>query len=115
MHSYVYYKEIRVNLAFLRGLRALAALAIALASALPASAAPVQTPIGSIVGTVVDKGSGVPLPGVSVRVVGTDRRTQTDASGHFVFGGTSRRKLRSGAKSKATTSRPSRSRSNSAA
>ena len=87
MNSHVYYKEIRVNLALLRVLRALVALAIALTSALPVSAAPVQTPIGSIVGTVVDKASGVPLPGVSVRVVGTDRRTQTDASGHFVLEG----------------------------
>ena len=76
-----------MNLALLRVLRALVALAIALTSALPVSAAPVQTPIGSIVGTVVDKASGVPLPGVSVRVVGTDRRTQTDASGHFVLEG----------------------------
>jgi outer membrane receptor protein involved in Fe transport len=74
-----------VEFIFSRGSRALAALAIAFAIAIPAVAAPTQAPLGSIVGTVVDAGNGAPLPNVEVRVVGTSLVTRTDAAGHFTL------------------------------
>ncbi len=85
MLLFVYCKEIRVKLACSRALRALIVLVIALRFAAPAVAAPEQSPIGSIVGTVVDAANGIPLPGVAVTIVGTTFATQTDATGHFAF------------------------------
>jgi outer membrane receptor protein involved in Fe transport len=85
MLLFVYCKEIRVKLACSRALRALIVLVIALRFAAPAVAAPEKSPIGSIVGTVVDAANGIPLPGVAVTIIGTTFATQTDATGHFAF------------------------------
>ncbi len=78
-------KEIRVNFAFTRVSCALAALAMTLICAAPVCAAPTTAPQGSIVGTVVDAATGVPVPGVQVRIVGTSYKTVTDNSGKFKF------------------------------
>jgi outer membrane receptor protein involved in Fe transport len=64
--------------------RAFVALAIALCFAVPAFAAPPATALqGSVAGTVVDAANGVPIPNVTVTVVGTKLSTHTDAAGHF--------------------------------
>jgi outer membrane receptor protein involved in Fe transport len=71
---------------FSRALRALPALAIALCFAVPAVAEPPPiAPQGSIVGIVVDASNGSAIPNVKVSIVGTDRKTTTDASGRFKF------------------------------
>ena len=74
-----------MEFAYSRVSRALVAFAIAFIIAVPAVAAPTETPIGSIVGTVVDASNGAPLPNVAVRVVGTKLETRTDAAGHFML------------------------------
>ncbi|MGC1380257.1 MAG: TonB-dependent receptor [Candidatus Baltobacteraceae bacterium] len=69
--------------------RTLVAFASALSFAAPALAAPTPppptAPIGSIVGTVIDATTGVAIPDVEVRIVGTTTQTATDAGGHFKF------------------------------
>jgi outer membrane receptor protein involved in Fe transport len=73
----------------MRGLRAVIALAVALGVAAPVWALPSPpppiAPQGSIVGTVVDAATGVPLPGVQVGIVGTNNKTVSDSSGRFKF------------------------------
>jgi TonB-linked SusC/RagA family outer membrane protein len=66
-------------------LRRLAAAAAVLALALPAAPAAAQT--GEVSGTVVAAGGGRPLSGAQVTVAGSDRRTVTDAAGHFRLSG----------------------------
>ncbi|MFY9885412.1 MAG: TonB-dependent receptor [Candidatus Cybelea sp.] len=71
--------------------RTIVAFAAAFGFAMPVIAAPPPTPppstapIGSIVGTVVDATTGVAIPNVIVRIVGTTTETQTDSRGHFKF------------------------------
>jgi outer membrane receptor protein involved in Fe transport len=80
-------KEIRVKFAHVRITRALLVLAVAFGFAAPAGAQPTPpppiAPQGSIVGTVVDAANGVPLPGVTVQIIGKNLKTTTDASGRF--------------------------------
>jgi outer membrane receptor protein involved in Fe transport len=77
-------KEICVNFAFTRISRVLFALAIMLSFAAPAFAAPPPTALqGSIVGVVVDAATGVAIPGVAVRIVGTTLQAVTDSAGKF--------------------------------
>jgi TonB-linked SusC/RagA family outer membrane protein len=40
-----------------------------------------------VIGTITDKDSGDPLPGVSIKVLGTGQSTVTDASGKFILRG----------------------------
>lgn len=46
---------------------------------------PLQVAPGSIVGTVADATTGLPLPNVDVRVVGSSLATRTDAAGRFTL------------------------------
>ncbi|MXV14700.1 carboxypeptidase-like regulatory domain-containing protein [Hufsiella ginkgonis] len=49
---------------------------------------------GGIFGRIVDAGDGLPLPGVSVRVQGTNRGVTTNSSGEFSINGVTKAKLR---------------------
>ena len=60
------------------------ALAVALATSVPALSAPASTVDGAITGTVRTD-SGAVAAGVEVRLAGTTRRTSTDAGGAFRF------------------------------
>ncbi|HTX59009.1 MAG TPA: carboxypeptidase regulatory-like domain-containing protein, partial [Verrucomicrobiae bacterium] len=60
-------------------------MALTGAFAIPASAATPGVPIGSIVGTVDDATTGLPLPNVDVRVVGSPATARSDAAGHFTL------------------------------
>jgi outer membrane receptor protein involved in Fe transport len=42
-------------------------------------------PTGSLTGVIVDAGTDAPLEGVTVRLLELERRTETDATGEFVF------------------------------
>jgi outer membrane receptor protein involved in Fe transport len=79
------YKEIRVLSSFRRASRALLAIAILCSIAVPASAAPPSASPGSIVGSVHDATTGVPLSNVEIHVVGSSESTRTDAAGRFTL------------------------------
>ncbi len=75
-----------MNCVLIRGLRAIVVLAVAFGFAVPVGAEPPPiAPQGSIVGTVVDAATGVPIPGVQVTIVGTKNETVTDSAGRFKF------------------------------
>ena len=76
----------------MRSIRMLACAALfcstgvaAFAQAPPAATAPATQQTARISGTVVDRGTGLPLSNVTVLVTGTQNRTKSDASGQFSF------------------------------
>ena len=50
------------------------------------TAAPLSAPEAILRGTVTDSATGGPVAGATVSVVGTDRRTETNADGEYRLG-----------------------------